>query len=237
MGFGFLFVGFLLTFNVAFGAYTDVFMSVLMLIGLSGLAAYAKGFRLAFCAGIPLAAFHAMLFLASIGELIGLLTLSPLFIRITAIIDLCGKAAFFGLVFWGLIAVSRETSLPKLTAHAIRSLILTPLFFTAGLLLELDVFEYVSVFLQYYLIGYLVFGLLYTLLGAKTLFEAYVQICYEGEEEMERSPSRFAFINKLNDLSDQMSERTLKRREEERRLKAERKRTVEQPTQRKRKKK
>ena len=160
------------------------------------------------------------IFFSALLDLIGLLSLTTAFLRVTAIVSILSNALFYAFTFYGIFAVSRETELPKVTAQSMRSLILTPLFFAAWLLLELNVFAYADAFLPYYLLGFLIFGILYTFFGAKTCFSCYVLICFEGEEDMERAPSRFAVINKLYELSDRIDEKTLRRKEEERKRKA-----------------
>ena len=193
MGFGYVFLGCLLTVNIPYHNFTDVFAVALILFGLSTLAPYARGFSLAFKAGLPLLGVSFIGFFLAIFSLFGIIAfpawLSP---SLSAVGFVC-KFFFFWLFFMGVDEVAKETDIPKLRAHAMRSRFLTPIICFAGLLLEVGVFGTQSVFLKYYLLGYLLFGVIYALLNCKTVYECYMLICFEGDESMDEMPSRFSF--------------------------------------------
>lgn len=56
--------------------------------------------------------------------------------------------------------------------------------------------------------------LLYAILNAILIFRCYAMICPEGEEDMPRKPSRFAFINKLRAMQDEKDEKAIQRTKE-----------------------
>ena len=89
----------------------------------------------------------------------------------------------------GVEEVATETDIPKIKAHALRSRFLTPVYAAMGLTLDAGIFPVQTVFLKWFLLGYLVFGLIYTILNAKTVFECYMMICYEGDENMDAPKS------------------------------------------------
>lgn len=192
MGFGYVFLGCLLTCNVTYHTYTDIFAVALMLLGLSTLAPYARGFALSFKAGIPFLAVSGVSFFISVFNLIGLWEAPAVLVSALAILSLVCRFFFFWLFFMGVDEVATETDIPKLRAHALRSRFLTPVFCAAALFLELGLFTVHTVFLKYYLLGYLVFGVIYTLLNSKTVYECYMLICFEGDENMDSPPSRRA---------------------------------------------
>ncbi len=195
MGFGYVFLGCLLTVNIPYHSYTDVFAVALMLLGLSTLAPYAKGFAGAFRAGLPLLAVSLVRFVLSVLQLLNLFSLPLLSSSLTLVGYVC-KFFFFWLFFMGVDEVAKQTDIPKLRAHAMRSRFLTPVFCLMGLLPETGLFTVHTAFLQYYLLGFLLFGLIYALLNSKTVYECYMLICFEGEEEMDEKPSRFSFFGK-----------------------------------------
>jgi hypothetical protein len=218
MGFGYLFIGYLLAFNFTYRTYTDIFSVLLMLLGLSTLKRYAKGFSRAFYAGIPFLAVSFASFTVSIGQLLGLfsvpLELSSFFAVSAPIL----QAVFLFLTLLGVSEISRETDIPVLDARALRNRIFTPPFYGLAVLLNTrDLFAYTNEVVWVFALAYMLFGLLYTFLNAKLFFECYMWICLEGDESMERKPSRFALINKLNEISDRLDEKTLARKERERR--------------------
>lgn len=216
MGFGYLFLGFLLTFNIPYAEYSDFFATALMLWGLSTLSPYAKGFRVAFRTGFALAAIHLIRLFFGLFDLLALFSLPTPLVSAVAATSLLVRAAFYWFVFIGIDEVAMQTDLPKLREHALRSRFLTPVFFTAGIVLEVGVFSHMTTFLGYYLLGYILFGILFAFLNAKTVYECYILICFEGEENMERKPSRFGFVNRFRKWSDEQDEKTVKRRAEDR---------------------
>ncbi|MBO7171054.1 MAG: hypothetical protein J6W28_07755 [Clostridia bacterium] len=224
MGFGFLFVGYLFTFNfVAYNGYTDVLSTLLMLLGLSTLSAYGKSFKQAFFTGLPLVLLHAGSFVVSLGALIELFTVSQAFTAWLSMASLITKAVFLFFVLTGIAEISRETDIPVLRLRALRNRIFTLVFLALGVLLESDLFKVQSKLLAIIAMLYMILGLLVTFLNAKCFYEAYIWICLEGEENMERRQSRFGFINRLNAFSDKMEEQTLARRAEDKKRKEENK--------------
>lgn len=225
MGFGFLFVGYLLTFNfVGYNAYSDVFATALMLLGLSTLSAYGKYFRRAFFTGLPLLAIHIATFALAILGLLDLVTPSASLSLWLSVMGLLLRGLFICFTLKGVADISLETDIPVLRLRALRNLILYLPFVVLGMLLETNTFASLTSFLRVLLMFYMLYGLLVTFLNAKTFYEAYIWICLEGEESMERKSSRFGFINRLNALSDRMEERTLSRRAEDKQRREENKR-------------
>ena len=189
MGFGYVFLGSLLTVNVTYHNFTDVFAVALMLYGLSTLVPYARGFALSFKAGLPLLGVSLIGFFFAVFDILGIIAFPEWLSPTLASIGFLCKFFFFWLLFMGVDEVAQETDIPKLRAHAMRSRFLTPVFCLAGLLLEVGAFTSQSVFLKYYLLGYLLFGVTYALLNSKTVYECYMLICFEGDETMD-APTR-----------------------------------------------
>ena len=224
MGFGYLFVGYILTFNfVGYNAYSDVFSTALMLLGLSALSAYGKNFKKAFYTGIPLLLLHAVTFFLAVASLLELLQPTDALAAWLSVMSLILRGIFISFALLGVADISRETDIPVLRLRALRNLFLYLPFVVLGILLETNTFSALTGVLRVLLMFYMLFGLLVTFLIAKSLYEAYIWICLEGEEGMERKESRFSFINRLNALSDKMDERTMQRRAEDRRIKEENK--------------
>lgn len=191
MGFGYVFIGCLLFCNGTYHNYTDVFAIACMLLGLMTLAPYARGFRNALRIGIPTVAFAFVSFLLAICGLLNLFTPPTAVTSALAIAGILCRSLFLWMFFLGVEEVAKETDIPKLRAHALRSRFLTPIYATMGLLLESNLFTVQTVFLKWFLLGYLIFFVIYALLNAKTVYECYMLICYEGDENMDApKPSR-----------------------------------------------
>ena len=222
MGFGYLFAGYLIFFNFTYyHVYTDVFAALVLLLGLSTLRQYAKGFARAFYTALPLAVIGLISFAGKLLSLFELLAFPTELNAFLSVATLLLKGVFVWFSLSGVAELAKETDIPVLRLRALRNRALSLVFYLLGILLETNLFSHVSVLLQYVTLFYMLYGLLCTFLNAKCFFESYIWICLEGDEGMERRESRFGFINKLNALSDRMESKTLERKERERREKAE----------------
>ena len=224
MGFGFLFVGYLFTFNfVVYNGFTDIFSTLLMLLGLSTLSAYGSHFKTALRLGIPLLLAHGCGFVLAIGDLFGAFSPSAELATWLSVTALALRCAFLLLVLTGVAEISRETDIPVLRLRALRNRLFTLAFLALGMILESNLFPSQNKLLALFAMLYMLLGLLVTFLNAKCFYEAYIWICLEGDEQMERHESRFGFINRLHALSDRMDERTMARKAEDKRRKEENK--------------
>ncbi len=218
MGFGYLFAGYLFFFNFLpfYHIYTDIFGILLMMLGLSTLKQYANGFKNAFFAAFPLTVIALTSFVGRLGGLLSLFSFPNELTIVLATLTHITKGIFLWFTLSGIAEISTETSIPVLKLKALRNRIFTLVFYVCGTMLETNLFTHISVFLRYFTLFYMLFGLIYTFLNTKIFFESYIWICLEGEESMERKESRFGFINKLNEVSDRIEQKTLQRKEKER---------------------
>lgn len=225
MGFGYLFLGHLFFFNVAFASFTDLFGVLLMLLGLSTLKQYARHFASAFSLGFPLLFVSLFSF---VSEMLGMFFMIALPSELTAFANILShvlKCIFLWAVLSGVTEIAKETDVPVLVARAMRNRLLAPVFFLLAILTEVP-----SVFgalFPYFAAARMLFGLIFTFLCAKCFFECYIWICLEGDENMDEGRSRFGFINKLNALSAKADEKTLARKKEEKAQKDAKKREKE----------
>lgn len=224
MGFGYLFIGYLFTFNfISYSAYTDIFAMLFMLLGLSSLARYASGFRYGLWAGVPLGLLSLVLFGEKIGSLLGFFPYSALFNSLTSVWSWILKAVFIWLVMEGVAQIAQQTELPNLRLKALRNRLLFLLPATLGVLLETNIFPTLNNALWVLTMLYMLSGLFCVFLNAKLFFECYIMICLEGDEDMPRAPSRFGFVNRLRAFSDRQDEKTVERKRQEAAQKAARK--------------
>lgn len=213
MGFGYLFLGYLFFFNVAYASFTDIFGVLIMLLGLSTLKQYARGFHTAFSVGIAL--LPVSLFCFADGVL-GLLSLSFIPTELSVFFALLShalKAVLLWTALSGVASLSKETDIPVLLARALRNRLLVPVFYLLAVLTETP-----TVFgrlFPYFAAARMLFGLVFTFLCAKCFFECYIWICLEGDESMEEGKTRSGLFSKLNELSARMDEKTLARKKEE----------------------
>ena len=120
--------------------------------------------------------------------------------------------------------LAEETGTHSLRVRAFRQQILAFVYHIPMALLEVDFENKTAESIQYHAaMPLLLFGMVYLILQAKLIFSFYMWICPEGEEGMERKPSRFGFVNKLNAIGDKIDDKTLERKQREQRERMQRK--------------
>ncbi len=213
MGFGYLFVGYLFFFNVAYASFTDVFGVLLMLLGLSILKQYARGFATAFSVGIALLPVSLFCFADGVLALLSLTFIPTELSVFFALLSHALKCVLLWTALTGVSQLAKETDIPVLVERALRNRLLVPVFYLLAILTETpDVF---GALFPYFAAARLLLGLVFTFLCAKCFFECYIWICLEGDENMEGKKTRVGFFSKLNELSFRVDEKTLARKKEE----------------------
>ncbi len=206
MGFGFLFVGYLLTLNFAFESLTLFPALCLMLVGLFSLAPYHRAFREARLWGFVLAAFSSAYFVAEIvrmaggvgEELFDLLKDSILLPAITLLL-----LVFHDRLLRGCEALCEETELPKLQYAAKRNRFLSWLAFSFYLLLSLPLRAdwYIGVVGAAFLPVFL-FRLAVGCMNAYLIWRCYMWICRPEDVDMARRQTGIEWIDRRAEEAD-----------------------------------
>lgn len=210
MGFGYLFLGYLLFLNPVYSAYTDLFACLIQGIGIWMLARYNRGFSLARCALVPLTAAAALAFLCRILEFCGKAAAFTSAAKTPLALTQYGLEMLYLLfLLSGVQMIAAETSLDKLAARASRWRIFALVYYSA-------LFLTVSALggsLAGHLLGAAVYlvGLVYPFFIAAILWTCYMRICLEGDEDMPEKPLRFAWANRLRDFSNSLLFRSAKK--------------------------
>lgn len=217
MGFGILFLSYFLAFFVP--------LSYLHIIGYAGMAwalSKLKDYRPAFLKAlwwlIPLGICCLYHILASVLSLLPSLGLGevqlPFFNEmVTAVVSMIESALIlcFHFVFMRqLRAFAAELELPDIAKRSDWGLWLVSIQCTTyivALILELTglslpLFSIIALLLQF----------VWAIFNLYHLFTCYMYICPEGDEDMERKPSRFGFVNEFR---ERMDERDRRAREKE----------------------
>ncbi len=216
MGFGTLFVGYILLFN-PFSWYTDLFACLLMALGLTKLVPYEQSFRRALIAdlfaAIPAAVSFAFTLLSMFGSSLGDFYMTNVNPALRAVTFL-----YFTLEL--LIAIDRiavATDIGALRLPAMRNRIFTAIYYAlyAFANLSFDTGSLIGRIVIYSTLPVLLVGLAVHFLNAKLIFSCYMWICPEGDEDMERGESRIGFINRIQKKTDALEEEFARRRGEE----------------------
>lgn len=205
MGFGTLFIGFCLLFNIAYPAYTDAVSAAVMFLGLYRLAAYNRPMR---AAAVADAGFL----------LLGLTELAD-----TALSLFSGKSFLSGSIGWifpftrylvvgaltvcillGIHSLACEVNLKKLAGRCEGTLALPILTSLSGAILELPLVAARADVRTTAIIANVVilFSVVCTVIHLVTIYKAYMHICLPGDLDMQAPPSRFAFINRMRERAE-----------------------------------
>ena len=220
MGFGYLFFGAVLWINPLLSAYTEWAAYLFMLAGNNKLAFYNRGFRCSRIAAVSGLLLSFLRLIPTAAEEFGLYAFSEgILYPIISTAVLLNAAVYVVFLMIGIFQIAGETGLEKLKTKAV---------YRAGLHTRVILFEtVVSLGILENAAGdgsmtvILVAKIFVKILVALLVFSCYRMICLEGEEEMSRKESRFAFVNRLNEHFDRKEEENLElaRREREERRK------------------
>ena len=231
MGFGVLFFGYLLNLSI-FKQFTDVMCFLLILYALLKLYRFNRGFKQAMYSCIPLVIFGFAYFVYGICDLLGIIQLVSIpennvsiATSYYALISGVLQIVLYTRLLSGIQEIGRETGVPVIEFKAARNRFLTFIYYIPYIFTEWQ-FEFGSTLGKiagYAFLPVLIFGVIYHVMNLSLIHNCYVWICLEGEEDMQRKKSRFAFINKLNEKEDKIHDRLVERKREQKKEKADKK--------------
>ena len=244
MGFGYIFIGSVLTVNVVAHGYTDIIAYILILLGMMSLKDYGPRLKTAYYAAWPLLFIGIIEFLLYSANFLGF-SAAELFdfpISDSALLMDAGMVnqillfIFTFLLLRGLRTLAKETETFALESRVFRNQIFAVLYHLPMAFLNMP-FENQSInrVQNYMMFPFLLFGFVYLILQAKLIFSFYMWICPEEDVGMERRPSKIGIINALNRVSDKIDDKTVERKKKEReeKLKQEESRRANGKTKRK----
>ncbi len=215
MGFGPLLIGYIITYIITIGIGEYLFAGMLiggfiMFLGLSELRKYCPTFLYAIIANVLMilcsfyktAAFMDSAFLLEIG--IDTPILQAVFDIIKFVIDI----VFNFTLLYGIADLSRRVEYSKTREKAIRNMLFVGIYaiFQIVMLIPNTIFQADKAFFMTLL---MIFQLIYAFFNILLVFKCYAMICPEGEEEMKKKPSRFAFVNKMREKQDEREQRAI----------------------------
>ncbi len=213
MGFGLLLIGYIFAYvlTVGLGSYLFIGMLIggfIMFLGLCELRKYCPSFLYAIVANVLLilCSFYESLCWAEtiIGISFGLESLSAFFNWAEVLINI----AFNFAILYSVADLSIIVDYPETRQKAYRNMIFVGVFNIMQLLLLIpnSIFKNEEGF---FMVLLMILQIIYTCFNAFLLFKCYAMICPEGEEDMKRKPSRFAFINKIREKQDERDDKAI----------------------------
>ena len=213
MGFGLLFIGYILTYLLsmagAYGCYPAIIGCALMLYALTHLVEYEASFKLPFFSALPMTLCVTYSFVVELFSSLGILL--PVFLTSSVTLTVVTYAsALFDLVFnmtllYAITCIAKETGVDRIRNAAIRNIVVYGVYFLSVLLDESLPRE--SAVRPYTFLAAFFLSLLVLVLNSIVIFSCYMRICDESDTEMERKESRFEVINKFNKEFDRREQK------------------------------
>ncbi len=215
MGFGPLLIGYIITYIITIGIGEYLFAGMLiggfiMFLGLSELKKYCPTFLYAIIANVLmiLCSFYETAAFLDSALLLELGIDTPILQTIFDIVKFIIDIIFNFTLLYGIADLSRRVEYSKTREKAIRNMLFVGIYgiFQIILLIPNTIFQEDKAFFMTLL---MIFQLIYAFFNLLLIFKCYAMICPEGEEEMKRKPSRFAFVNKMREKQDEREQQAI----------------------------
>lgn len=211
MGFGILFIGYILTFVmslVSVGYLVELVGALLMIYAFTKLSEYNSNFKYTFFASIPLVITALAVTVINLTGLSGYDLSDHIVTKL--VIPNCKivfNFIFHAMLFYAVSEIAKETECRRIRTAAYRNLIIYSLYFILQIFVQmpfvlndLNVFRVVGIFGN-------ALWILWLLLDGILIFSCYMHICDSEDMQMSAKPSRFSVINKLRQDFDEKEQR------------------------------
>ena len=230
MGFGLLFLGYLIGLNtVAFPGFTKIFSYLVMLLAMVKLGQYNRHLKAAYHALFPTALVGALYLFLEAASVFSLLSADAetLLFRIIPLFAAVFEMVFLFHLFKGLYDLAVETEVKILEIASFRNRLFTIGYYLLYIVGQLDYGTGATRFLVYYNLAILLVGFVIMLMNAKLFYNFYMWICLPEDLDMEKkqsSPSLFGKLGqRINEATDKQIEQRIAGDREYRKEKQERK--------------
>ena len=222
MGFGYLFIGYIIGFNFVYNGFTDIISFLFILYALLLLSRHNKHFKSSLLAIIPLCIAGLCFFVFELVTMLDIVPISnkELIISYYAVLSAVLKLIYTSLLLKGIETLAFELDIPSLRIKAFRNRLFTYLYYALNICTQLNN-DTLAEFTRYALLPVMLFGIVYLILNAILFYSCYMWICLEGEEDMDRKNSSFEFLNRLHKAEGKIEDRILEQKKLERKFKEE----------------
>ncbi|MBE6535165.1 MAG: hypothetical protein E7677_00880 [Ruminococcaceae bacterium] len=231
MGFGLLFIGYfvatLMSINMV-GPFIRIIGYGIVFIASSKLNGYNRHFRLLQIAAAFMVALSILLSISTVTDflyselIISKNIFGEPYQTVIGHVETVMSFIFASVMLYAIRSIATETEDLKISANAIRNFVFMCIYVLLYVVTCLP-FAYT----KYFGMPTLLIQFAYVVLNLILIFTCYTRICDESDVEMNRKPSRFAFINKMRAELDRREEKALESQAqfiEEKRQKREQKR-------------
>ena len=203
MGFGWLFIGYFITFMVQMNPYA-VFVAPLgiamLAYGAYKLYSYCHRFAYIYIPSAIMLLGFILSAVATLSDLIAFnLPAKSVFADGGYAIYFVGALLFHIALMLAIYDLAKKVDLPKIAGNAIRNFVVFAIYalIYAVSLLPL---ETIAEFNKLMAIPYIALWFLWMILNLILIFSCYMRICPEGDEDMPQRPSKFKLFDKMNDI-------------------------------------
>ena len=231
MGFGLLFLGYLIGLNtVAYPGFTKIFSYLIMLLAMTKLERFNRHLKAAYHTLFPAATIGAIYLFAEAASVFSLLSADAetLLFRIIPLFAAVFELAFLYQLLRGLFDLAVETDVKILEIASFRNRLFTTAYYILYIIGQLDYGASATRFLIYFNLSIMLVGFVIMLMNAKLFYNFYMWICLPEDIDMEKKQST-SFLGRigqrLGDATDKQMERRIEGDKEYRAQRQERKET------------
>jgi hypothetical protein len=120
---------------------------------------------------------------------------------------------FNGAMLYAIRAIAIDTDVPRISVSAVRNFVFVCIYYILNLLPYLP-FKIFDDFGKYFAAPALLLYFAWIILNLILIYSCYARICDENDVDMEVKPSRFAFVNRMRQKSEERRLRLEAEREE-----------------------
>lgn len=229
MGFGLLFVGYftatLMSINT-FGSAFRLIGYIITSVAAGKLKKYNRFFACMELVSYILMLFSALLAFSDIWTLLYdemLVASTPFgdaYSSAVSYIEIVLSFFFNAVMLYSIRAIAIDTQVEKISASAVRNFIFICVYYVLCFISVLP-FAFVESYMKYCGAFILLLNFAWIFLNLVLIYSCYARICDENDVEMNRKPSRFAFVNRMRAESEERQMRASERQAEYRRQKRE----------------
>lgn len=217
MGFGLLFIGYffvtLLTLNPFASLFRMLGYGIILMAGLK-LRKYHRSFDYFLIGTVGMLLVAALLVFSDVSDYLyrNLLIDSVLIAEngrtVLGYVEQGVSFLFHAALLFAIRKLARETESKKIAVNAVRNFIFICFYYFVYILSFLPVKSIQACASELALIAWITY-FVWILLNFMLIFSCYAKICDESDVDMERKPSRFAFVNQFREEMDRRQEKAI----------------------------
>ncbi len=205
MGFGALFLAYILILNIAYFSFTDLLCALMLLLGTYKLSAVEKSYKYASFALVPFAILGIFELVTGFASIFGKELVNETVMTVIGIIRYLLITAFSYYILLGIEKLAAEVDLPLLKSKAKRQKILTLTVFPLTAFFELPILGSILPLKALAIIAVvlLISAFAVSILTLFVIYSAYMHICMPSDLVYKEKTSKLGFVNRFREHEEQ----------------------------------